>query len=191
MSQTCQERKWCPLASFGGVSTMALMASSAASKHMESSWICGPDQRLTRKHFRQQLSRGRMASRSLLPKQLNYVAHRAPLKKPSRAYRRNARLDGDQGIVVQAVRTLLRNSPTSSLRRLLSLDSDFAAASTCEEAEPVSLAPRCTSVMWEETCWVPCAACWTLRESPASQHPALPRRLRWSRISRTVFRWCR
>ena len=30
--------------------------------------------------------------------------------------------------------------------------------------EPVSLAPRCTSVMLEETCWVPWAACCTLRE---------------------------
>ena len=47
---------------------------------------------------------------------------------------------------------------------MLSPDSDCAAESTCEEAEPVSLAPRCTSVMLEETCWVPCAACCTLRE---------------------------
>src|SRR6266851_4637659 len=64
----------------------------------------------------------------------------------------------------QAALTVLRNLPTSSLRRLLSLDSDFAAERTCDEAEPVSLAPRCTSVMLEETCWVPCAACCTLRE---------------------------
>src|SRR6476619_3326004 len=64
----------------------------------------------------------------------------------------------------QAARTELRNLPTSSLRRLLSPDSDCAADSTCEEAEPVSLAPRCTSVMLDETCWVPCAACCTLRE---------------------------
>jgi len=45
--------------------------------------------------------------------------------------------------------------PTSSLRRLLSLDSDCAAESTCEDADPASLAPRCTSVMLEDTCWVP------------------------------------
>src|SRR6478736_9661561 len=64
----------------------------------------------------------------------------------------------------QAARTELRNLPTSSLRRLLSPDSDCAAASTCEEAEPVSPAPRCTSVICEETWWVPCAACCTLRE---------------------------
>jgi hypothetical protein len=42
----------------------------------------------------------------------------------------------------QAARTEFRNLPTSSLRRLLSPDSDCAAESTCEEAEPVSLAPR-------------------------------------------------
>src|SRR5882762_6518733 len=64
----------------------------------------------------------------------------------------------------QAARTESRNLPTSSLRRLLSPDSDCAADSTCEEAEPVSLAPRCTSVMLDDTCWVPCAACCTLRE---------------------------
>ena len=47
---------------------------------------------------------------------------------------------------------------------MLSPDSDCAAESTCDEADPVSLAPRCTSVMWDDTCWVPCAACCTLRE---------------------------
>src|SRR4051812_21489525 len=64
----------------------------------------------------------------------------------------------------QAARTESRNLPTSSLRRLESLDSDWAAESTCAEAEPVSLAPRWTSVILEETCWVPWAACCTLRE---------------------------
>src|SRR5207237_8538802 len=64
----------------------------------------------------------------------------------------------------QAARTELRNLPTSSLRRLLSPDSDCAADNTCEDAEPVSEAPRCTSVMLADTCWVPCAACCTLRE---------------------------
>src|SRR3984893_7147108 len=64
----------------------------------------------------------------------------------------------------QAALTVLRNLPTSSLRRLLSLDSDFAAERTCDDADPVSLAPRCTSVMLALTCWVPCAACCTLRE---------------------------
>ena len=43
-------------------------------------------------------------------------------------------------------------------------DSDCAAASTCEDADPVSLAPRCTSPMLEDTCWVPIDACCTLRE---------------------------
>src|SRR5207237_9496032 len=64
----------------------------------------------------------------------------------------------------QAARTESRNLPTSVLRRWLSPDSDCAADSTCEEAAPVSLAPRCTSEILEETCWVPRAACCTLRE---------------------------
>src|SRR5882724_2065261 len=64
----------------------------------------------------------------------------------------------------QAALTELRNLPTSSLRRLLSPDSDCAAERTCDEADPVSLAPRCTSLMLAETCWVPWAACCTLRE---------------------------
>src|SRR5207237_3854824 len=64
----------------------------------------------------------------------------------------------------QAARTESRNLPTSSLRRLLSTDSDCAAERTCAEADPVSLAPRCTSVMFELTCEVPWAACWMLRE---------------------------
>ena len=42
----------------------------------------------------------------------------------------------------QAALTELRNLLTSSLRRLESPDSDCAADSTCDEAEPVSLAPR-------------------------------------------------
>ena len=64
----------------------------------------------------------------------------------------------------QAARTLVRNLLTSFFSRPESFDSICAADSTCEEAVPVSVAPRCTSVMLEETCWVPCAACWTLRE---------------------------
>src|SRR5206468_8534493 len=64
----------------------------------------------------------------------------------------------------QAGRTEVRNFETSTLRRLLSPDNICAADSTCEDAEPVSPAPRCTSVMWDETCWVPWAACCTLRE---------------------------
>jgi hypothetical protein len=64
----------------------------------------------------------------------------------------------------QAALTESRNLPTSSLRRLLSPDSDCAAERTCDEADPVSLAPRCTSVMFELTSVVPCAACWMLRD---------------------------
>jgi hypothetical protein len=64
----------------------------------------------------------------------------------------------------QAARTDVRNLPTSLLRRSLSLASDCAAVRTSVEAAPVSVAPRCTSVMLAETCWVPWDACWTLRE---------------------------
>ena len=64
----------------------------------------------------------------------------------------------------QAARTDWRNLATSSLRRLLSLDSDCAAERTWDEAVSVSVAPRCTSVILAETICVPCAACCTLRE---------------------------
>src|SRR5579859_3141099 len=72
--------------------------------------------------------------------------------------------DRQNGLCRQAARTASRNLPTSILRRWLSTDSDWAEESTCDEAAPVSLAPRCTSTMLDETCWVPRAACWTLRE---------------------------
>jgi hypothetical protein len=58
----------------------------------------------------------------------------------------------------QAARTVARNFATSALRLLLSLDSDCAEASTWAEAEPVSPAPRLTSVMLVATCAVPVAA---------------------------------
>src|SRR4030088_3484204 len=64
----------------------------------------------------------------------------------------------------QAARTVLRNLQTSTLRLLLSRDNDCAAESTWDEADPVSLAPRCTSAMLALTCVAPCAACCTLRE---------------------------
>jgi ABC-type branched-subunit amino acid transport system substrate-binding protein len=63
------------------------------------------------------------------------------------------------GEVIQAARTVRRNFSTSILRRLLSPASDRAELSTWEAAEPVSLAPRLTSVMLVATCAVPCAAC--------------------------------
>jgi hypothetical protein len=79
--------------------------------------------------------------------------------------------DGDDLVATRELRARLRrpapirgNLPTSSLSRSLSPDSDLAAASTWAEADPISLAPRCTSAMLEETCCVPCAACCTLRE---------------------------
>src|ERR1700761_6857405 len=64
----------------------------------------------------------------------------------------------------QAARTEVRNLLTSALRRLESPDSICAAERTCDEADPVSLAPRCTSPTLDDTCWVPAAACCTLRE---------------------------
>ena len=66
--------------------------------------------------------------------------------------------------VDHAARTELRNLLTSTLRRLLSPDSSRAADSTTDEAEPVSLAPRCTSVMLDDTCWAACETCCTLRD---------------------------
>jgi len=42
-----------------------------------------------------------------------------------------------------------------ALEAVAVFDSDCAADSTSVEAVPVSAAPRCTSVMLAETCWVP------------------------------------
>jgi hypothetical protein len=53
---------------------------------------------------------------------------------------------------------------TSRFSRLLSCDSTCAADSTCEEAEPVSDAPRCMSATFSETLRVPRAVSCTLRE---------------------------
>src|SRR5689334_6643036 len=64
----------------------------------------------------------------------------------------------------QAARTEPRNFATSDLSRPESADSVWAAENTCEEAAPVSVAPRWTSVMLDETRSVPRAACCTLRE---------------------------
>src|SRR3954464_10519278 len=51
------------------------------------------------------------------------------------------------GLAREAGRTDSRNWATSSLRRVLSPDSNCAAERTCDEAVSVSVAPRCTSVM--------------------------------------------
>src|SRR3954469_8301557 len=99
------------------------------------------------------------------PRQNSQPRAAAPLHFPDTCAKRLHYLTPEaEPWLYQAARTEFRNLPPSSLRRLLSPDSDCAADSTCEEAEPVSLAPRCTSVMLDETCCVPCAACWTLRE---------------------------
>jgi hypothetical protein len=50
-----------------------------------------------------------------------------------------------------AVRTVFKKFPTSSFSLLPSSARDCAAASTCEDAEPVSAAPRCTAVTLDET----------------------------------------
>lgn len=51
-----------------------------------------------------------------------------------------------------ATRTEVRKLLTSVLRRPLSSESVRAADSTCDEADPVSLAPRCTSAILADTC---------------------------------------
>src|SRR5882724_6759090 len=63
-----------------------------------------------------------------------------------------------------AARTAFRNLSTSSLSRLLSVESDFAEASTCEDAEPVWPAPWFTSVMLLVTLAALDATSATLRE---------------------------
>src|SRR5450631_2623891 len=73
----------------------------------------------------------------------NHVAHLCSLWTPQS----ESRLVCRAGPCRQAARTVLRNLPTSSFRRFESCDSDFAADSTCEEAEPVSEEPRFTSLM--------------------------------------------
>ncbi len=80
---------------------------------------------------------------------------------------------------------------TSALRRVLSAASDCAADRTCDEAEPVSPAPRCTSVMLERdlrACPERHAGC--CAQSPASPRPALPPPRRSSRRSPTSGRSC-
>src|SRR6478735_10556500 len=64
---------------------------------------------------------------------------------------------------IYAALTVARNLTTSAFRRLFSLESNCADESTCEEAEPVSPAPRLTSAMLVATCVEPIAACCTLR----------------------------
>src|ERR1700761_6170369 len=64
----------------------------------------------------------------------------------------------------QAARIVASRLLTWVCRRPLSTDRDCAADSTCVEAEPVSLEPRCTSEMFEATSAVPCAACCTFCE---------------------------
>jgi hypothetical protein len=70
--------------------------------------------------------------------------------------------------------TVDKNRSTSILRRLLSPDRDLAAVRTIEDARPVSDAPRCTSVMLEDTRCVPCEACWTLEEISCVAAPCSP-----------------
>src|SRR3954451_24604595 len=64
----------------------------------------------------------------------------------------------------QAARTDCRKRLTSCLRRWLSPESWRAAVSTWPEVWPVSPAPRWTAEILEDTCCVPVAACWMLRE---------------------------
>lgn len=88
-----------------------------------------------------------------------------PAARPISADRsRSVPARSNRAAVRQAALTELRNWATSCFRRPLSPDSDCAADRICDDAEPVSEAPRCTSTTLLETCCVPCAACCTLRE---------------------------
>ena len=69
----------------------------------------------------------------------------------------------NQRIGPYAARTPVRNFWTSTLRRVLSLDSIWAAERTCPDAAPVSPAPRLTSLMLCATSPDRWAASWTLR----------------------------
>src|ERR1700680_1919553 len=70
----------------------------------------------------------------------------------------------DEDHLLHAARTEFMNFATSCFSRLLSVDSDCAADSTCEEAPPASDAPRWTSAILASTCEVPSAARCTFRE---------------------------
>jgi hypothetical protein len=80
----------------------------------------------------------------------------------------------------QAAPTELRNLPTSSLRWLLSPDSDCAAERTCDEADPVSLAPCCTSAM-SDCRRPPSPIC--RRRRPQTRRPNKPERLFFGNFS--------
>ena len=75
-----------------------------------------------------------------------------PQPPPAGRFRQDARFEQAPSRSHQAARTDSRNLATSTLRRLLSPDSDCAAERTCDEAVSVSVAPRCTSVMLAEIC---------------------------------------
>ena len=83
---------------------------------------------------------------------------RTTTKAMRRAWHEQAQ-QNDRGALAQAARTVERNFSTSCLRRLLSFDNNCAADKTRDDATPVSLAPRSTSVMLDETSLVPFDAC--------------------------------
>ena len=80
---------------------------------------------------------------------------------------------------------------TSTFSRLLSEDSDCAADSTWVDAEPESVAPHCTSVMFDDTCMVPSAARCTLREISLVAAPCCSTAEAIDEEIPTSGRWCR
>ena len=95
-------------------------------------------------------------------------------------------------LIAQAARTESRNLPTSSLRRLLSLDSDCAAERTCDEADSgLGGAALHVGDVGGDHPACPARPAGRCGRFPASPRPALPRRPRSPRKSRTACRWCR
>src|SRR5260370_38612715 len=74
--------------------------------------------------------------------------------KPARCGSDFAQKPGTTGRALQdqAALTVLRNFPTSSLRRVLSTDSDCAADRTWGDAQPELLAPPCSLALLGSTC---------------------------------------
>src|SRR5262245_22857215 len=80
-----------------------------------------------------------------------------PGRKPTASQLLMDHLPGAMPVPCYAARTESRNCVTSSFSRPLSPDRECAADRICDDADPVSEAPRCTSTTLLETCCVPCA----------------------------------
>src|SRR6266481_9837207 len=63
----------------------------------------------------------------------------------------------------QAARIFAMKRSSSSRKRVLSVERDFAEFKTSSDADPVSVAPRFTCMILAAASWVPWATVWTLR----------------------------